>query len=149
MPVVFTTLRRTLPAEEQKGTRVERRREKNTIRTEIFIVCILLSSVLCVGALAYWVRVVVVFFSATSFHSLIIIFYRFERCSEAYVIRLLMTWFAVQWCSSVITISCPFFVSSFVRAFICKWCFRERSLHFSSAYIHQYFAAVSTVSMHK
>lgn len=78
---------------------------KNRTEIFIFIVCILLSIFLCVGVLAAWLTdwlvervvcafvrsfvysVLLLFFFITSFHSLIIIVYRYERCSEAYVIR--------------------------------------------------------------
>lgn len=67
-----------------------------TNRTEIFIfiVCILLSQFLCMCWCACLLNSffsVLFFCFITSFHSLIIIVYRYERYSEAYVIRLDMT----------------------------------------------------------
>lgn len=93
---------------------------KNRTEIFIFIVCILLSIFLCISvcvltqALTAWLRVLCAFarsqspvllsppslllFAAlfiTSFHSLIIIVYRNELCSEAYVIRF-STWLVCQ-----------------------------------------------------
>lgn len=103
MPVVFT-LARTYTrqfSQRNNSSGVKTTTPTTTNRTEIFIfiVCILLSRFLCVGALVCWILVflassfifIFILCFITSFHSLIIIVYRYERCSEAYVIRLDMT----------------------------------------------------------